>query len=83
MPQLQPVEYSDADPSVRDVYDDIKHTRNVEDVNDFWKVLAHHPATLKRTWESTMDVMAQGALDEALKKIDLSVFGREFSWDRS
>ena len=69
MTHLQPIEYGDAEPSVRDVYEDIKHTRNVEDVNNFWKVLAHHPATLKRTWESTKEVMAPGALDPMVKEM--------------
>ena len=69
MAQLQPVEYDDAQPSVREVYDDIKLTRNVEDVNNFWKFLAHHPPTLKRTWESLKDVMAPGALDPLMKEM--------------
>ena len=69
MTQLQPIEYGDARPSVRDVYDDIKHTRKVEDVNNFWKILAHHPATLKRTWESIKEVMAPGALDPLVKEM--------------
>ncbi len=69
MAQLQPVEYDDAQPSVREVYDDIKLTRDVEDVNNFWKFLAHHPPTLKRTWESLKDVMAPGALDPLMKEM--------------
>jgi len=35
-----PIEYADASPQVRAVYDDIKKTRNVADVNNFWKYLA-------------------------------------------
>ena len=69
MAPLQPIEYTDAQPSVREVYDDIKRTRNVEDVNNFWKFLAHHPATLKRTWESLREVMASGALDPLVKEM--------------
>ena len=69
MPQLQPIEYDDAQPSVREVYDDIKQTRNVEDVNNFWKFLAHHPSTLKRTWGSVKEVMAPGALDPVVKEM--------------
>ena len=57
------IEYADASPQVRAVYDDIKQTRNVPDVNNFWKYLARDPATLKRTWESVKQVMAPGALD--------------------
>ena len=62
----QPIDYRDAPAAVRAVFDDIKTTRKVDDVNNFWKYLAHDPATLKRTWESVKQVMAPGALD-ALK----------------
>ena len=69
MVRLQPIEYADAGPSLREVYDDIKRTRNVEDVSNFWKTLAHHPATLKRTWESVKEVMAPGALEPVVKEM--------------
>ena len=65
----QPIEYADASPVVRAVYDDIKRTRNVPDVNNFWKYLAHDPATLKRTWESIKEIMAPGALDALTKEM--------------
>jgi len=64
-----PIEYSDAAPAVRAVYDDIKRTRRVDDVNTFWKYLAHDPATLKRTWESVKEVMTPGALDALTKEM--------------
>lgn len=66
---LTPIEYADATPEVRAVYDDIKATRNVPDVNNFWKAIAHHPATLRRTWESLKEVMGPGALDPAVKEM--------------
>ena len=64
-----PIEYTDASPQVRAVFDDIKRTRNVPDVNNFWKYLAHDPVGLKRTWESVKEVMAPGALDPLLKEM--------------
>ncbi len=63
------IEYADASPEVRAVYDDIKRTRNVPDVNNFWKAVANDPATLKRTWESLKEVMAPGALDPLTKEM--------------
>jgi len=63
------IEYAAASAEVRDVFDDIKRTRNLPDVNNFWKVLANHPATLKRTWESLKEVMAPGALDPLMKEM--------------
>jgi AhpD family alkylhydroperoxidase len=67
---VQPIEYADASPEVRAVYDDIKATRGVDDVNNFWKYAAHHPATLRRTWESLKEVMGKGGeLDPLVKEL--------------
>ena len=63
------IEYKDASPEVRAVFDDIKRTRNVPDVNNFWKALARDPANLRRTWESVKEVMAPGALDAVTKEM--------------
>ena len=67
MPRL--VEHADAPPEVRAVFDDIKKTRNVPDVNNFWKYLARDPTGLKRTWESVKEVMAPGVLDRVTKEM--------------
>jgi AhpD family alkylhydroperoxidase len=69
MPSVQPIEYADASPEVRAVYDDIMTSRKIDWINNFWKVLAHHPPTLKRTWESVKQVMAPGALDPLVKEM--------------
>ncbi len=65
----KPVNYADATPEVRAVFDDIKASRNVPDVNNFWKYLARDPALLRRTWESVKAVMAPGALDPLTKEM--------------
>ncbi len=65
----KPIEYQDASAAVRAVFDDIKTSRKVADVNNFWKYLARDPATLKRTWESVKAVMAPGALDPLVKEM--------------
>ena len=69
MPAVEPIEYADASPEVRAVYDDIKASRNVADVNNFCKYLAHDPRTLRRTWESIKEVMAPGAIDPLVKEM--------------
>jgi AhpD family alkylhydroperoxidase len=69
MPTVPMIEYADASPEVRAVYDDIMATRKVDWINNFWKVLAQHPPTLKRTWESIKQVMAPGALDPVTKEM--------------
>jgi AhpD family alkylhydroperoxidase len=63
------IEYAEASPEVRTVFDDIKRSRNIADVNNFWKVLANHPPTLKRTWASLKEVMEPGALDPLMKEM--------------
>ena len=63
------VEYADASPRVRAVYDDIMRTRNVDWVNNFWKVLARDPDTLERIWSNVKQVMAPGALDPLTKEL--------------
>jgi AhpD family alkylhydroperoxidase len=65
----KPINYADASPAVRAVFDDIKATRKVDDVNNFWKHLANDPATLARTWESVKEIMAPGALDVRTKEM--------------
>lgn len=63
------IEYEMASEEVRAVYDDIMATRKSDWINNFWKVLAHDPATLKRTWDSIKQVMAPGALDPLTKEL--------------
>ena len=65
----QLVQYEDANPEVRAVYDDIRATRKTDWINNFWKALANDPVTLKRTWESVKQVMAPGALDPLTKEM--------------
>ncbi|MGE3701777.1 MAG: carboxymuconolactone decarboxylase family protein [Hyphomicrobiaceae bacterium] len=69
MSKPQPVEYTDASRKVRAVFDDIKKSRKVADVNNFWKYLARDPALLERTWKSVKDIMAPGALDVLTKEM--------------
>jgi AhpD family alkylhydroperoxidase len=63
------IEYEQASPEVRAVYDDIMTTRKVDWINNFWKVLARDPVSLKRTWESIKQIMAPGALDPLTKEM--------------
>jgi AhpD family alkylhydroperoxidase len=69
MSKPQPIEHAKASREVRAVFDDIKKTRGVPDVNNFWKYLANDPALLKRTWKSLKEVMAPGALDPLTKEM--------------
>ena len=63
------IEYGEASPEVRAVYDDIMSTRGIDWVNNFWKVLATDPATLARVWASVKQVMANGEIDALTKEM--------------
>jgi AhpD family alkylhydroperoxidase len=63
------IEYAEATPAVRAVYDDIMATRNTDSVNNFWKALARDPELLKRTWTDIKQIMAPGALDALTKEM--------------
>jgi AhpD family alkylhydroperoxidase len=69
MSRSKPIEYAEASPEVRAVFDDIKARRKIEDVNNFWKYLASEPALLKRTWETQKQVLAPGSLDLLTKEL--------------
>src|ERR1700723_3269312 len=63
------IEYPDATPEVRAVYDDVMATRKTDWINNFWKALANDPATLRRTWASIKEIMAPGSLDALTKEM--------------
>ena len=63
------IEYADAGPEVKAIYDDIMKTRGVDWINNFWKALANDPAGLRRVWENVKQVMAPGALDPLVKEM--------------
>jgi len=69
MATVKLVEYEEAGPEVREVYDEIMTTRKIDWINNFWKALAVQPLLLRRTWEGVKTVMAPGALDPLVKEM--------------
>ena len=69
MPIVRMIEYPQASSEVKAVYDDIMATRGSDWVNNFWKTLACHPATLKRVWAGVKEVMRPGRLDPLTKEM--------------
>jgi AhpD family alkylhydroperoxidase len=69
MPMAGMVEYGDASPEVRAVYDEIMAARKTDWINNFWKVLASHPPTLRRMWDNVKQVMGPGSLDPLTKEL--------------
>ncbi len=51
------------------VFADIRATRGTDYVNNFWRALAHDPATLKATWDRLKEVMGPGTLDPLTKEM--------------
>jgi AhpD family alkylhydroperoxidase len=66
---MKPVDPLKASAEVRAVFDDIKVSRNVKDVNNFWKYLANEPRMLRHTWESLKTIMGPGQLDPLTKEL--------------
>jgi hypothetical protein len=69
MTTVEMIEYEEASPEVRQVYDDIMTTRGVDWINNFWKALAVQPELLRRTWHGVKEVMAAGAIDALTKEM--------------
>jgi AhpD family alkylhydroperoxidase len=69
MPTVSLIEYENASPAVREVYDDIRATRKTTFINNFWKALAVNAGQLARTWFAAKEVMAPGALDPLTKEL--------------
>jgi AhpD family alkylhydroperoxidase len=64
------IEYDDANDEVRAIYDDIRATRKTDYINNFWKVIAQHPPTLRRTWQQVKAVMTEpGELDPLTREL--------------
>ena len=69
MSMAKMVEYADASPEVRAVYEEIMAIRKTDWINNFWKVLASHPPTLRRMWDNVKQVMGPGSLDPLTKEM--------------
>ena len=69
MPIFKPIEESEATGKVKEVYDDIKSSRHITEVPNFWRMLANDPNELERSWNSLKQVMKKGALDHVTKEL--------------
>jgi AhpD family alkylhydroperoxidase len=66
---VKPISYKKAETRVQAVFDDIKTTRKVEDVNNFWKYLANEPRMLEHVWGCVKEMMGPGHLDPLTKEL--------------
>ena len=69
MPMFKPIEENEATGKIKEVYDDIKSSRHITEVPNFWRMLANDPNELERSWNSLKQVMKKGALDHVTKEL--------------
>ena len=66
---FKPIQESEAKGKVKEIYDEIKTTRQIAEVPNFWKMLANDPNELDRTWNSLKEIMKKGAIDPLTKEL--------------
>ena len=66
---FKPVSENKAKGKVKKVFDDIKKTRNIKKIPNFWRAIANNPETLERTWNNLKQIMKKGALDPVTKEL--------------
>ena len=49
----------DNHPIIKEVYEDIKQSRNTTYIGNFWKYLAFDPQLLKNVWSDVKDLMVK------------------------
>tara|TARA_Y100001935_G_scaffold93607_1_gene77844 strand:+ start:27 stop:419 length:393 start_codon:yes stop_codon:yes gene_type:complete len=63
------IEESQATGKVKEVFEDIKNSRGITEIPNFWKMLANDPNELERSWNSLKQVMRKGAIDAVTKEL--------------
>ena len=66
---FKPINEKQAKGRVKRIFDDIKSSRKIKKIPNFWKSLAHNPETLERTWNNLKQIMKKGALDPVTKEL--------------
>jgi AhpD family alkylhydroperoxidase len=69
MPTVVMVEYEQAPPAVRAIYDEIMAVKGITFVPNFWKTLGSHPPLLEEVWRGLNRAMAPGRLDALTKEM--------------
>ena len=66
---LKAISEKQASGKVKKIFEDIKKTRKIKTIPNFWKTIAVDPDTLERTWNSLQQVMKKGSLDPLTKEL--------------
>ena len=59
----------DATGKVKEIYDEIKATKNIDFVPNFWKALSINPDHLEAVWKKLQVTMKPGKMDLLTKEI--------------
>ena len=66
---FKPISEKKAKGKVKKIFNEIKHSRKIKKIPNFWRSLAHNPETLERTWNNLKQIMKKGALDPITKEL--------------
>tara|TARA_Y100001970_G_C14219499_1_gene851764 strand:- start:1344 stop:1730 length:387 start_codon:yes stop_codon:yes gene_type:complete len=66
---FKPINQKNAKGKVKKIFEDIKRSRKIKKIPNFWRYLANNPNTLDRTWNNLKQIMKPGALDPVTKEL--------------
>tara|TARA_B100001758_G_C18309598_1_gene557051 strand:- start:194 stop:586 length:393 start_codon:yes stop_codon:yes gene_type:complete len=66
---FKPISEKKAKGKVKKIFNEIKYSRKIKKIPNFWRSLAHNPETLERTWNNLKQIMKKGALDPITKEL--------------
>ena len=66
---FKPINENKAKGKVKIIFDDIKRSRKIKKIPNFWRSLANNPETLERTWINLKQIMKKGSLDPITKEL--------------
>ena len=66
---FKPINEKKANTKVKRIFNEIKKTRKITKIPNFWKSIAHNPQLLERTWNNLKQIMKDGALDSVTKEL--------------
>lgn len=69
MPLVPYVDENDAVGTVKEVFDEIKASRGLARVPNFWRAIAHRPEYLRDEWDKLKGIMSSGVIDRKVKEM--------------
>lgn len=63
------VSEQDATGTVKEVFAEIRQSRNLAEVPNFWRAIAHRPEYLRAEWDKLQAILSTGTLDRKVKEM--------------